>query len=142
MPLQAAQQRSLDRLRLEEQLGRLGGSGWVLERLELDLEGDLFLPVAELNRMRRELLEQLQQPSALVPSQGPLQSSEVDVPFVLRQLLPETCPQPSTDQTGLVVLVRSLAQLEALIPLTHLPIASVVADLEPVSYTHLTLPTT
>ena len=130
MPLQAAQQRSLDRHRLEEQLGRLGGSGWVLERLELDLEGDLFLPVAELNRMRRELLEQLQQPPALASSQGPLQSSAVDVPSVLRQLLPEPSPQSSTDQTGLVVLVRSLAQLEALIPLTNLPIASVVADLE------------
>ncbi len=130
MPLQAAQQRALDRQRLEEQLGRLGGSGWVLERLELDLEGDLFLPVAELNRMRRELLEQLQQPPALTPSQGPLQSSAVDVPSVLRQLLPEPSPQSSTDQTGLVVLVRSLAQLEALIPLTNLPIASVVADLE------------
>ena len=65
MLLQAAQQRSLDCHRLEEQLGRLGGSGWVLERLELDLEGDLFLPVAELNRMRRELLEQLQQPPVL-----------------------------------------------------------------------------
>jgi putative protease len=130
MPLQAAQQRALDRQRLEEQLGRLGGSGWVLERLELDLEGDLFLPVAELNRMRRELLEQLQQPPALASSQGPLQSSAVDVPSVLRQLLPEPSPQSSTDQTGLVVLVRSLAQLEALIPLTNLPIASVVADLE------------
>ncbi len=41
-----------------------------------------------------------------------------------------TSPQPSTDLAGLVVLVRNLAQLEALIPLTNLPISSVVADLE------------
>ena len=127
MPLQAAQQRPLDRQRLEEQLGRLGGSGWVLEQLELDLEGDLFLPVAELNRMRRELLAQLQPTE---PDPVAFTSPVEDVPSVLRQLSPEPSLQPSTDEPGLVVLVRSLAQLEALIPLTDLSISSVVADLE------------
>ena len=60
MPLQSASQRPLDRERLEQQLGRLGGTGWSLQHLEIELEGDLFLPVAELNRMRRALLEQLE----------------------------------------------------------------------------------
>ena len=127
MPLQAAQQRPLDRQRLEEQLGRLGGSGWVLEQLELDLEGDLFLPVAELNRMRRELLAQLQPTE---PDPVAFKSPVADVPSVLRRLSPETSLQPSEEESGLVVLVRSLAQLEALVPLTDLPIARVVADLE------------
>ena len=131
MPLQAAQQRPLDRQRLEEQLGRLGGSGWLLERLELDLEGDLFLPVAELNRMRRELLKQLQ---SLEPSPPPSPASSTrtaaDVPSLLQQLSPSIAPQPSMEEPSLVVLVRSLGQLEALIPLSGLPIASVVAELE------------
>ena len=127
MPLQAAQQRPLDRQRLEEQLGRLGGSGWSLEQLELDLEGDLFLPVAELNRMRRELLAQLQPTE---PDPVAFKSPVADVPSVLRRLSPEPSLQPSEEESGLVVLVRSLAQLEALVPLTDLPIARVVADLE------------
>ena len=42
----------------------------------------------------------------------------------------KTSLQPSEEKPGLVVLVRSLAQLEALIPLTDLSISSVVADLE------------
>ena len=130
MLLQAAQQRSHDLHRLEEQLGRLGGSDWVLERAgarpcrgsvpacggaESDAPGAAGAASAATTH---------------APSQVPLQSSEMYVPSVLRQLLPVTSLQPSTDLAGLVVLVRSLAQLEALIPLTNLPISSVVADLE------------
>ena len=60
MSLQTADQRPLDRERLEQQLGRLGGTRWRLASLSIALEGDLFLPIAELNRMRRSLLQALE----------------------------------------------------------------------------------
>ena len=37
-----------------------GGSPFVFESLEIHMEGDVFLPVQELNRMRREALEALE----------------------------------------------------------------------------------
>ena len=36
---------------------RLGGTCWRLEQLELALEGAFFLPVAQLNKLRRDLVE-------------------------------------------------------------------------------------
>ena len=65
LPLAAATGSGLDRPRLEAQLGRLGGSGWRLASLQLDLPDNLFLPVAELNRLRRQLVAEL---AELVPS--------------------------------------------------------------------------
>ncbi|MCM3750307.1 U32 family peptidase [Paenibacillus pasadenensis] len=57
--LEKALKRPMDRQLLEDQLGRLGGTLFQLEQLEIDLEGDLILPVRELNRLRREAVEQL-----------------------------------------------------------------------------------
>ena len=128
MPLQSADQRPLDRQRLQQQLGRLGGSGWRLHDLTVELEGDLFLPVAELNRMRRALLE------ALGPPVGAQQVTPVaaDPAAVLSELVPALADGCRDEPMGLVVLVRSLNQLRALMELPDgaAPIRSVVADLE------------
>ena len=130
--LQTAAQQPLDRTRLEEQLGRLGGSGWCLHTLELDLEDQLFLPMAELNRMRRDLLQQL--PSLSDPSDVGLTRSPAaaaDASEVIQRLLPQPA-EPLETSPGLVVLVRSLDQLKAVIalPRAAAPIRSVVADLD------------
>ena len=128
MPLQPADQRPLDQQRLQQQLGRLGGSGWRLRDLTVELEGDLFLPVAELNRMRRALLE------ALGPPVAPQQVTSVssDPASVLSAFAPVAADAPRDEPMGLVVLVRSLTQLRALMELPDgaAPIRSVVADLE------------
>ena len=128
MPLQPADQRPLDQQRLQQQLGRLGGSGWRLRDLTVELEGDLFLPVAELNRMRRALLE------ALGPPVAPQQVTSVssDPASALSALAPVAADAPRDEPMGLVVLVRSLTQLRALMELPDgaAPIRSVVADLE------------
>ena len=134
MPLTAAQQRPLDRARLEEQLGRLGGSGWVLEQLQVELEGDLFLPVAELNRLRRALLERLESSTSQPSISEPSPPGSAWIQTVLQQLLPLNSEAPlcceSNGLPALTVLVRSLEQLQALIQLSDVPIRSVVADLE------------
>ncbi len=46
--------------RLETQLGRLGGTPFALGRLVAHLEPGLMLPVSELNRLRRELVAELE----------------------------------------------------------------------------------
>jgi len=59
MPLEKALKRPMDQALLEDQFGRLGGTLYQLEELEVKLDGELIIPVRELNRMRREAVEQL-----------------------------------------------------------------------------------
>lgn len=61
MPLAAAERRPLTEETLREQLGRLGGTGYELERLESRVRGAVMLPLSELNRLRRELVERLEE---------------------------------------------------------------------------------
>ena len=57
-----AANRELDRAMLREQFGRLGETPFALADIDdLGLDGDLFLPVRELNRMRQSAVEQLTQ---------------------------------------------------------------------------------
>ena len=57
MALEAARQRPLNEEVLRAQLGRLGGTEFELGDLEYRIEGEVMLPVSELNRMRRALVE-------------------------------------------------------------------------------------
>jgi putative protease len=61
MVLDAARQRPLNEEVLRAQLGRLGGTPYELGALDCQIVGEVMLPVSELNRMRRELVERLQQ---------------------------------------------------------------------------------
>jgi U32 family peptidase len=108
MHLTQAQRQPLSEERLREQLGRLGGTPFCLDKLKSFLEGELILPVSELNRLRRELvagLEKLRERSkrwTLNPSAG------------------GTAPSQGAGGRGstrtdseLIVLVRTTPQLEA-----------------------------
>ena len=138
--LEAATGAGLDRERLEAQLGRLGGTGWRLEALSLDLADGLFLPVAELNRLRRSLLEQMEiaglSPDPALPAQAiSQQETTTRIAASLTRCLEAAGPSEATATTPpspqLMVLVRSLEQLQALIDLDRPDwIAGVVADLE------------
>ncbi len=60
MPLSRAAKRPLDRAKLEEQLGRLGETPFVLAALDSSGLGDnLFLPVSALNDLRQEAIREL-----------------------------------------------------------------------------------
>jgi len=60
VPLAPAQKRSLDEAQLGEQLGRLGGTPWVLRSLDRSrLPEGLFLPVSVLNDLRQEAVSRL-----------------------------------------------------------------------------------
>ncbi|WNS42728.1 DUF3656 domain-containing protein [Paenibacillus sp. MMS20-IR301] len=57
--LETAQKRPMDTALLEEQFGRLGGTVFQLERLTSQLEGDVIVPMRELNSIRRQAVELL-----------------------------------------------------------------------------------
>lgn len=56
IPLQAARTAPLTTGRLREHLGRFGESVYVLGQFHNELQGEVILPIGELNRMRRELV--------------------------------------------------------------------------------------
>ena len=131
--LEPARGSALDRERLIQQFSRLGGTPWRLEELQLDLQGELFLPVAQLNQMRRalvELLAQANRESDSVESSVSVAPSPTAARQPLASMLSAASEmQLSGDQetVELSVLVRSLEQLEAL---RELPVHRVIVDLE------------
>ncbi len=60
VPLATARQQPLTPARLEAQLGRLGGTPFRLGTLRSYLEGEVMLPLSELNRIRREAVAALE----------------------------------------------------------------------------------
>ncbi|MBW4454412.1 MAG: U32 family peptidase [Nostoc indistinguendum CM1-VF10] len=92
--------------RLQEQFGRLGNTPFFLERLTNHLSGAIMLPVSELNRMRREIVVQMEELRSQ-PKRWQLRS---DVSF--QDLLPSSSPL-SLSSPSLIVLVRNLKQLQA-----------------------------
>ncbi|MEK3733239.1 DUF3656 domain-containing protein [Paenibacillus sp. FSL M8-0334] len=59
LELDIAQKRPLNQELLEEQLGRLGGTVFQLEQLDVELYGDVIVPIRELNSIRRRAVELL-----------------------------------------------------------------------------------
>ncbi len=107
MPLQAATRQPLDAVFLKAQLGRLGQSGFWLEALEVLLEGELMIPVSEVNRMRRSLVESLSGTDAR-PLPG-----DAEVRARWEELLPPRIPAGRVEPAELRVLCRNEAQLRA-----------------------------
>ena len=107
LPLAAAEKQPLTTEKLREQLGRLGGTAFRLGGLQNLLEGGVILPVSELNRMRRELVERIGEMRA-----QPRRWSDCGLRFAdcgLAAIAKNVDP----DEAQLIVLVRTMAQLEA-----------------------------
>lgn len=108
MPLARADKQPLTTGRLREQLGRLGGTPFKLGELKNELAGEVMLPVSELNRLRREVVAELEHQRAL-PKRWKLvgQASRLSqTPKPQNGDRRDACPT-------LIVLVRNLAQLDA-----------------------------
>ncbi|PZE19252.1 DUF3656 domain-containing U32 family peptidase [Paenibacillus xerothermodurans] len=60
LPLVQAEKRPMDTALFQEQFGRLGGTIFELGELDVQLNGELILPMRELNSMRRRAVEQLE----------------------------------------------------------------------------------
>lgn len=103
-PLESARTRPLTTEALRAQLGRLGGTPYALGHLENRLEGEVILPLSELNRLRRELVAKLSPPR---PKAIPQATVEEILPAI-----PASPPSAPAD-ARLSVLVRTPEQLEA-----------------------------
>ena len=101
IPLAEALTKPLDEANLRAQLGKLGETGFVLRSLESKLEGRVILPISELNRLRRELIDRL----AIDPRDTSPRCS-------LEEILPRF-ESPKDRPANLAVLVRSEEQLAA-----------------------------
>ena len=111
MLLEEANNKPLTTERLTEQLGRLGNTPFCLETMHNHLQGAAMLPVSELNRIRRELVEQL---DALRSSPKRWQLNSHSYTDLLPNLLPKSESIPELAPQA-IVLVRNLEQLKAVL---------------------------
>ncbi|HEY1716936.1 MAG TPA: DUF3656 domain-containing protein [Verrucomicrobiae bacterium] len=113
MPLAKAEKQPLTEEKLREQLGRLGGTPFALGELKNNLSGEVMLPVSELNRLRREVVIELEKLRAQpkrwnlnhrrdAETQSGQNISDFSAPLRL-----------GGSNAELTVLVRNLPQLEA-----------------------------
>ena len=116
--LEKAQKRAFTQDFLFEQLSRLGDTHLSLARLECHLPDGLYLPLGELNRVRREAAEALSIARS-VPRVWTVRDVSQPLPA-----LPER-PVPLTPRLSL--LVRNLAQLDEA---AKLPVDRVYCELE------------
>jgi putative protease len=109
MPLEVATKRPLSETTLREQFGRLGGTVYELGELDVHLEGEVIVPVSELNRMRRALVDARQS----IPADAEPKRAVITATY--RSLLPlmDVTKGPEVTQSELHILCRSVEQIEA-----------------------------
>lgn len=121
--LEQANKRPMDAALLEDQLGRLGGTLYQLDQIEVALEGELIVPVRELNRMRREAVEKLT---------GERPKPPIYVKHMIDPLddAPNTAGKQAKQQVAepkLTALCRNLEQVEAAVQMN---VEMIYADFE------------
>ncbi len=109
MSLVVAHNQPLTVDRLLEQLGRLGNTPLRLEDLTNQLQGDVLVPVSELNRMRRDIVDRL-----LAMRSRP-QRWQLNADAQYLDLLSDR-RSPPTNQPTLKVLIRQSHQITAVLP--------------------------
>jgi U32 family peptidase len=112
MPLAPAEAQPLTLARLNEQLGRLGGTPFKLARVQNFLDPSVILPLSELNRMRRELSAELER-LWKEPRRWTLTQRDDGRAPSGNQAGPDRAAPELGGGTELVLLVRNLEQLQA-----------------------------
>ena len=109
-PLEEATKHPADESMLREKLGRLGGTPFYLRELEATIGGDPMVPMAQLNGLRRELVE------ALLEQLNESPSRQVDIAAGRSLLNPIGSPlsrESQADPSRLGVLCRTMEQIES-----------------------------
>ena len=112
LPLESARNAPLTEEKLRAQMEKTGDSGLELRHLTIDLAGEVILPIGEINRMRRELLDRL-----VIASSQPRK----ELPGSWRKVFEEgddltssaKVSSPGSHPLNLKVLCRSMEQIEA-----------------------------
>jgi len=103
MPLQAAMKRPLTPAAFIDQFSRLGGTEFEIGTVQFDVEGEVILPVSELNRMRRDLV------AACDVDTRPARASTT----TLESLMPARVTPDQSAPAHLHALCRTRAQIDA-----------------------------
>jgi len=134
MPLEIAQKRPLTDETLRAQLGRLGDTGLELSSLDNRLEGEVIVPVSELNRLRRELVEKVavalratENHSAAGTAAATPEIATSIVRTRLDALAARRSTTPQSDKPLLSVLCRTLDQITAAL---RMGVSEIYADFE------------
>lgn len=107
-PMQEASKHALSAETLEAQLGRLGDTPFELASLDFEVEGNCHIPLSELNRMRRALVDELERADFGKGDDEDSPRSRI----TYRDLLPELAAEHAAEPE-LSVLCRSMEQVEA-----------------------------
>ena len=113
--LQPASGRPLDRHSLEKAIGTLGDTPFRLAAIEIDatlLAAGLFLPIGEIKRVRRALVDAL-----LATRRRHTRADALAAVPLLAELLPQADATPHTGSPQLSLLCRTHAQVEAALAL-------------------------
>lgn len=109
IPLQTARTAPLTLEKLREHLGRFGDNAYELGDLRSELEGDVILPIGELNRLRRELVFQFDAARAVTRREAPTTVTDI----VSRARSAGAAVSEVPDRATLRVLCRTMEQLDA-----------------------------
>ncbi|GEM49686.1 U32 family peptidase [Deinococcus cellulosilyticus] len=108
-PVQLAQNRALTSESLQAQLGKLGGTPFHLADFHADLQEGLFMPLGELNTLRRQAVDDL------LALRGELPQRNVKAAIHLGGFQSHSAGQNAPAEPQLHLLVRTPEQLEAAI---------------------------
>ncbi|HLP01556.1 MAG TPA: U32 family peptidase [Opitutaceae bacterium] len=114
LALVSAEKHPLTPERLREQFGRLGGTPFRLADLDSQLEPGLMLPMSELNRVRRDVVSQLDELRA-APHRWTLVSDGATAAWPKRDEAALAAAASAAPE--LIVVIRHLRQLDAVLPL-------------------------
>jgi U32 family peptidase len=126
--LQPARSAPLTELGVSELLGRLGGTRFHLERVDVDLDEGLFMTTGAINQLRREAIETLGAKVAALRGAGRVGlASEAALHRTEWPLRAVPLDATASARPELVVLCRSIAQLEVAL---SLGVGSIYVDFE------------
>lgn len=108
--VEAASSRPLDEERIKKQLQKTGNTEFAFDMLDVELHGEVFLPMQQLNEMRRKALEELEK-----KIQDSFHRKTAEKKVLQEEILDTASVKLSKKENKLSVLVETQEQLEAVL---------------------------
>jgi len=124
--LQPARSAPLTESGVRELLSRLGGSRFHPKKIEVALDGELFMTAGAINRLRREAIDTLTAAVPAVARETPT-AADLHPPTKIEWPLSPVAKEMAATRPELVVLCRTIPQLEAAL---SLGVPSIYVDFE------------
>jgi U32 family peptidase len=124
--LQPARSAPLTESGVKELLSRLGGTRFHPEKIEIVLDGGLFMTASAINQLRREAMEKLAAQISATAQETPI-TADLYPPTKIEWPLTAVSREISVTRAELVVLCRTIPQLEAAL---SLGVRSIYVDFE------------